>query len=154
VEIRVLGPVELVDEGAVVGLPALERTLVAALAARVGERVAAEVLEEALWPTRRPDTARKTLQGYIMRLRRVLGAESIVHQSGGYRLEPNFHVDARQVAKLVSDAHEAIRRGAPDDAVGLLATRQSRSAVSPTRTCPTPPCPRARSSECSNCERP
>jgi DNA-binding SARP family transcriptional activator/predicted ATPase len=116
-----VGPVELFVGESVARLPALERTLLAALTARVGERVAADVLEDALWPTRRPATARKTLQGYIMRLRRVLGPASITQLSGGYRLDPDrVDVDGRRVTRLVWEAREAIARGDHRDAVRLL----------------------------------
>jgi DNA-binding SARP family transcriptional activator len=116
-----LGPVELFDGESVIRLAALERTLLAALAARVGERVAVDVLEEGLWPRRRPVTARKTLQGYIMRLRRALGPASIARQSGGYRLDANHvEVDARRVARLVTEARAAIGRGDPTEAIRLL----------------------------------
>src|SRR6187455_2502274 len=44
VEVRVLGPVELVDGASVVRLPHAQRTLLAALAARLDERVSVDVL--------------------------------------------------------------------------------------------------------------
>jgi DNA-binding SARP family transcriptional activator len=121
VEVRVLGPVEVADGKSVVRLSPTERTLLAALAARVGERVAADVLEEALWPYCRPPSARKTLQGNILRLRRVLGPSAIVHCSGGYRLDPDLvDVDARRVTALVTEASAEISRGHPGDAIGAL----------------------------------
>jgi DNA-binding SARP family transcriptional activator len=67
VEVAVLGPVELVDGTSVVRLPRAERTLLAALAARSGQRVPVEVLADAVWPDGQPATARKTLQGHIFR---------------------------------------------------------------------------------------
>ena len=54
VEVWVLGPVEVFDGTSVVRLTRAERTVLAALAARVGERVPVDVLEEALWPQQRP----------------------------------------------------------------------------------------------------
>ena len=115
------GGLELVDGAAVVALAPAERTLLAALVSRVGERVAVEVLQEALWSNRCPPSARKTLQGHILRLRRVLGSSAIVEQHGGYRLDPDcVHVDAQQVTLLLTAARVAIDRGDPEDAVGLL----------------------------------
>ena len=71
---------------------------------------------------RRPPSARKSLQGHIVRLRRALGAAAIVERDGGYRLDPDHvGVDAERVAGLVAEAREAIRRGDPEMAVGLLA---------------------------------
>ena len=96
--------------------------MLAALAARVGERVPVDVLEEALWPQRRPPSARKSLQGHIVRLRRALGAAAIVERDGGYRLDPDHvGVDADRVAGLVAEGRAAIRRGDPEEAVSLLA---------------------------------
>jgi hypothetical protein len=67
VEVAVLGPVELVDGTSVVRLPRAERTLLAALAARRGQRVPVEVLADAVWPDGQPATARKAIQGHIFR---------------------------------------------------------------------------------------
>jgi predicted ATPase/DNA-binding SARP family transcriptional activator/predicted negative regulator of RcsB-dependent stress response len=126
VEVRVLGPVELIDGAAVVRLAPVERTLLAALAARIGERAAVEVLEDALWPEQRPSSARKTLQGHVMRLRRTMGASAIVEQSGGYRLDPEVvDVDARRIAGLLAEARDAIGHGEADQAVGLLRKAQT-----------------------------
>ena len=121
VEVRVLGAVELVDGGSVVRLAPTERTLLAALAARVGERVAVDTLEEALWPAARPPSARKSLQGHVARLRRSLGAESIAERSGGYRLDPDHvDVDAVLVGALLTEARAAIGAGRPADAIAVL----------------------------------
>ena len=121
VEVRVLGPVDVADGTSVVELPPTERTLLAALAARFGERVTADVLEEALWPVCRPPSARKTLQGNILRLRRVLGSSTILHCSGGYRLDPaQVDVDVRRVSMLLTEAGAEVARGHPGGAIGLL----------------------------------
>jgi predicted ATPase/DNA-binding SARP family transcriptional activator/tetratricopeptide (TPR) repeat protein len=121
VEVRVLGAVELVDGGSVVRLAPTERALLAALAARVGERVAVETLEDALWPAARPPSARKSLQGHVARLRRSLGAESIAERSGGYRLDPDhIDVDAVLVGALLTEARAAIGAGRPADAMAVL----------------------------------
>jgi predicted ATPase/DNA-binding SARP family transcriptional activator len=122
VEVWVLGPVEVFDGTSVVRLTRAERTVLAALAARVGERVPVDVLEEALWPHRRPSSARKSLQGHIVRLRRALGAAAIIERDGGYRLvRDHVGVDADRVAGLVAEGRAAIRRGDPEEAVSLLA---------------------------------
>ena len=121
VEVRVLGPVELFDGTAVVRLRRAEQTLLAALAARVGERVPVDALEEALWPAGRPPSARKTLQGHILRLRRAVGPAAILERDGGYRLDPELvEVDATRVTRLVAAAREALRRGDAEVAIGLL----------------------------------
>lgn len=121
VEVRVLGPVELADGTSMIRLAPAERTLLAALASRLGKRIAADVLEDALWPGRRPPSARKTLQGHVMRLRRALGSSAIVERTGGYRLDPDcVDVDAARIPRLVAQASEAIRGGRSAEAIGFL----------------------------------
>ena len=122
VEVRVLGPVELVDGASTVRLPRAERTLLAALASRFGERVAVDVLVDALWPDKPPPSARKTLQVYVVRLRHAAGAPAIVERGGGYLLDPDVvTVDATRVGTTLGEGREAINAGDPAAAVGLLA---------------------------------
>ena len=66
-----------------------ERCLLAALAVHRGEAVSAAALLDALWGDCRPRTAAKTLQNYVLRVRRALagagdGAPSIVTLPAGY----------------------------------------------------------------------
>ena len=118
---HVLGPVQLVDGASTVRLPRAQRTLLAALAARVGERVAVDVLEEALWPHDRPPSARKTLQVYVVRLRRAVGASAILERDGGYLLDPELvEVDAERVATLVGEGRAAMRAGDSETAVRVV----------------------------------
>jgi predicted ATPase/DNA-binding SARP family transcriptional activator len=121
VEVRVLGPVELVDGASGVRLPQAQRTLLAALAARLDERVPVDVLVEALWPDRPPPSARKSLQAHVVRLRRALGSSAIVEHAGGYRLDARrVDVDAGRVRGLVDQAREVRLRGEFDLAAALL----------------------------------
>ena len=121
VEVRVLGPVELIDGAATVRLPPAERTVLAAMASRLGERVAVDVLVEALWPNKAPPSARKTLQVYVTRLRHALGASAIVERGGGYLLDPDrVAVDATRVAAMVGTAREVFHSGDAETAVGLF----------------------------------
>ena len=121
-EVRVLGPIELLDGGSPMRVPPAEQTLLAALAARVGEPVAVDVLADALWPQGAPPSGRKSLQAHIVRLRRALGSRSIVERDGSYRLDPEVvEVDATFVTHLATQAREALRGGDPETAAGLLA---------------------------------
>ncbi|RMI28638.1 AfsR family transcriptional regulator [Streptomyces triticirhizae] len=71
------GPVEL-------GGPK-PRLLLALLLSRVNAVHPVDALIEAVWAGRPPRTARKNLQVYVCRLRRVLG-DRLVHTGGGYLL--------------------------------------------------------------------
>ena len=126
-EVRVLGPVELVDGASVVRLPHAQRTLLAALAARLDERVSVDVLVDALWPEAPPPSARKSLQAHVVRLRRALGSVAIVERAGGYRLDAcHVDVDAATVTKLYEQARGARHRGDVEVAIGLLGDARVR----------------------------
>ncbi|GAA2554346.1 hypothetical protein GCM10010210_29690 [Pseudonocardia hydrocarbonoxydans] len=91
VALRLLGPVEVLGrDGSVrpVG-PKERRCLLAVLAVHRGEVVAEDRLVEALWAGSPPRTAAKTLQNYVLRLRRALdgGGVAIRTRSPGYLLD-------------------------------------------------------------------
>ena len=88
VEIRVLGPVEIVAEEQPVPLPALkQRQLLAALVVRAGEARSADLLIDALWgasrPPRRQSCSRRTSRSCARRCR----LRPNPHTRGGYALE-------------------------------------------------------------------
>ena len=121
-----LGPVELVDGTTPVPLPPAQRTLLAALAARVGDRVPADTLAEGLWPSTPPPSARKSLHAHVARLRRAVGAAAIVGRGGGYRLDPGLvEVDAARVSEAIERARDACRHGDAGVAVALLGDARS-----------------------------
>ncbi|MDN5747371.1 MAG: winged helix-turn-helix domain-containing protein, partial [Pseudonocardia sp.] len=66
--------------------PAKCRTVLAALALSAGSVVAVSRLVELVWGEDPPRTAEKTLQSYVVRLRKGLGAGSIVRTGAAYRL--------------------------------------------------------------------
>jgi predicted ATPase/DNA-binding SARP family transcriptional activator len=114
VQVRVLGAVEVVDGGTaqVIGSPS-QRTVLAVLAARVGQVVPADTIIDALWGDDPPPTATRTLRSYVSRLRRVVGPR-LVSRAGGYilDLEP-AQVDAHRFDQLierggVADLEEAL----------------------------------------------
>src|SRR4051794_8125163 len=87
--VGILGGLEIEGgSGPVLLGAAKERAVVAALALQPGRVVDRGVLIEALWGDRPPASAVKTLQNYVARVRRALGADacSIVTEPGGYRL--------------------------------------------------------------------
>jgi DNA-binding SARP family transcriptional activator/class 3 adenylate cyclase len=120
-EVRVLGPVEVVDGDRVIRLEPAKRTLLGALAARPGQRVAIDDLIDALWPRGEPRTARKTVQGHIARLRREIGDAAIVFRAGGYVLDSTqVELDVVRVEALIARARQAAAEARYDEASQLL----------------------------------
>ena len=73
VELRLLGPIEAERDGAASALGGQKpRALLAVLALGPGRVVSVDRLVEALWPTRQPDNARRSLQVTISELRQML----------------------------------------------------------------------------------
>jgi DNA-binding SARP family transcriptional activator/tRNA A-37 threonylcarbamoyl transferase component Bud32 len=91
VEFRVLGPLEVSEGGRSrqLGGPK-QRTVLAHLLLQANRAVSVEQLMDALWGDELPGSARNTLQGYIKRLRKIVGPGLIQHVSAGYllRIEP------------------------------------------------------------------
>jgi DNA-binding SARP family transcriptional activator len=86
VHIRVLGPVDALRDGEPVALGGPRpRTVVAALAL-AGEAVSVDRLVDEVWTSAPPRSAVATLQSYLSRLRRELGAPCLVNHGRGYRL--------------------------------------------------------------------
>ncbi len=118
-EICLLGPLVLTRGGERLTLGAQkERAVCAALALRVGETVSIGELVDAVWEAEPPSTAVKTLQGYISKLRRVLGPEVVGTDRPGYRLRlPREAVDLFRFRALVAQARQAVLAQRPRDAV-------------------------------------
>ncbi|MEJ8643860.1 BTAD domain-containing putative transcriptional regulator [Streptomyces sp. MS1.HAVA.3] len=124
----VFGPLTIRRNGRAVEIPqAKHRVLVAALLLRANRPVTSEELMQQLWGNDPPPTARKTLQGYIARLRKVLGAEVVVSRASGYaivtdgdRLDLDRFNHALRQAETVDDPAERARlfRSAMDEAGG------------------------------------
>jgi DNA-binding SARP family transcriptional activator/tetratricopeptide (TPR) repeat protein len=123
-EIRLLGPVEMVVEGVRVDLgPPRQRAVLAAIAAEVGEPVQVETVIDRVWGIEPPDRVRQTLYVYVARIRRILDRTSeidpLTRRSRGYVLavDPD-RVDLHRFRSLVDQAREPNR---PDEArAGLL----------------------------------
>jgi DNA-binding SARP family transcriptional activator/WD40 repeat protein len=121
--IGVLGPLAI--DGDVAALGRRDRVVLAALVVRSGEVVNTEAIADALWGDEVPASSHKILQGCVMRLRRVLGAEAIETSPRGYRLLVSDEVDAHELERLTDRAHELLRLGEPDRAAYLA--RKARS---------------------------
>jgi len=89
---------------------ARQRALLAALLLRANQVVDCEELARSVWPGEPPAAARTTLQGYVLRLRRQLGAAAarLVTQGSGYRVEVQpDELDLHLFARLVAEAEQA-----------------------------------------------
>jgi DNA-binding SARP family transcriptional activator len=84
VRIALLGATEI--EGADPSVTRRDRVILGALAVSGDEALSSEQLADALWGNHSPKSAAKVIQGAIVRLRRILGANSIETTSDGYRL--------------------------------------------------------------------
>jgi DNA-binding SARP family transcriptional activator len=105
IELRLLGPVEVLVDGRPVALPAKPRTLLAALALERGRVVSTERLVDVLWDERPPEQAVKTIQVYVSQLRRALGAETVETVGAGYRLAADrTELDVTEFERLAAAA--------------------------------------------------
>jgi predicted ATPase/DNA-binding SARP family transcriptional activator len=123
VEIRVLGPVELVAEDGPVPLGALkQRRLLSALVVHAGEARSADLLIDAIWGPSPPASAAKLLQTYVSQLRKVLPAPARIRTRGaGYALElEDESLDAARFERLLSEGRSASREENPALAASLL----------------------------------
>lgn len=114
--LAVLGPLEITGRDRRESLgSSSQRTILGVLIARRGEVVSPDALAEAVWGTRPPASARKSLHSHISRLRRALAAadpdgEDLVKSvPGGYRLELGAHeLDADRFEALITSARRVL----------------------------------------------
>ena len=113
--IGVLGPLEVHLDGDEVPLEtAKERALLSALAVRAPMVVSRQWLIDVLWGSSPPATAERTLASHISRLRRSIGASTVLTEPGGYRLDLDVaDVDAIDLAWLTESAEGELRAGRP-----------------------------------------
>ena len=76
-EFRILGPLEVVEDGQPLDVGgAKQRTLLACLLLHVNEAVSTDRLLDALWEDAPPARAHKALQVYVSQLRKLIGTAS------------------------------------------------------------------------------
>lgn len=114
-DFRLLGPLEVVDEGRLLelGRPK-QRAVLALLLLRANEVVSADWLVRMLWGDRPPATARTVLHGHVSRLRRLLGAGRLRRVGAGYLFavapeELDLHRCERLVAAARTEPEAATR---------------------------------------------
>jgi YVTN family beta-propeller protein len=114
-EFRILGSLQvLVGERQIPLGGARQREILAILLLHRGEVVSVDRVVDELWGERPPETATKTVQVYVSRLRKVLGDGVVVTRGGGYALELNGDaLDADRFSRLAHEGREALDKGDP-----------------------------------------
>ena len=124
-DFQILGSFEVLDDGAVVRIPAgRERALLALLVVNRGRVVSADAIVHALWGESPPGTAAKAVQGYVSHLRRLLPEGAIVTRPPGYVLEvADDDVDAARSERLATDGRHRLDEG--DDVAAADALQEA-----------------------------
>jgi predicted ATPase/DNA-binding SARP family transcriptional activator len=124
IDIRVLGPLEVVVAGRLVEVPGRrERAVLTLLAIEVGRPVDVTRLTELLWGEDPPRTADKTLQNFVSRLRRVMSEapDRLIRRERSYLLDlPADSIDLTRFRGSVRRAATASAAGDPKAAVTAL----------------------------------
>ena len=109
-EFRILGPLEVVEQGRALPLGgAKQRTLLALLLTRANEVVSADRLIDDLWGAQPPQTAANALHYHVSQLRKALAPHvAIATQEPGYviRVGPD-ELDLLRYEALVEEAQQA-----------------------------------------------
>jgi DNA-binding SARP family transcriptional activator len=108
-EFRLLGPLEVVDGDRSLALGGLkQRALLAVLLIHANEIVSVDRLTAALWGDSPPQTAAKSIQIYVSRLRKELGGSRLATRSPGYvlHLDPP-ELDSGRFERLLGQARRA-----------------------------------------------
>jgi len=125
----VLGPLEVRSDGGPLTIKGVkERRLVGLLVSRANSVVPVDDIIEALWGAGPPRSAAKSVQVYVVRVRKILeprgraGDGSVLSRRGlGYALcADGGQVDALRFADLVARSREAAAAGAYDMAAEML----------------------------------
>lgn len=137
--IRLLGPFEVERNGRAVAIPAgRQRTLLSLLAVQAGRAVPTDVIAEHLWGEELPPSARATLRGYVLRLRRALTPRGLARAGSvigtgrnSYWLEAMPEsVDTYRFRKLTAEAAAADDPGREADLLDRALSLWRGSALS------------------------
>jgi len=121
-EFGVLGPVEARLDGEPISLGGPKpRALLAMLLLSADEAVSRDRLIEGLWGERPPVSAEHSLDDYVSRLRRAIGADRLERSPPGYllRVLPE-ELDLDRFDRLAGKGREALAAGDPVEAARLL----------------------------------
>src|SRR6266540_2125890 len=109
-ELRLLGPLELMESGRPIASGgARQRAVLALLVLHANEVVPAERLLVELWGEDAPPTAANALQAAVSRLRRALPQGRLVTRTVGYlfRATPD-EIDVERFERLLASGREAL----------------------------------------------
>ena len=131
-EFRILGPLEVVDEEQRrVRLPGPKtRALLAELLINANQVVSVDRLVEAVWGEDAPETAAKTLQTYVLHVRKAVepgrapgttGKVLLTRESGYLLAVRPEQVDALRFERLVEEGRDALSASEPERAAAALA---------------------------------
>jgi DNA-binding SARP family transcriptional activator/outer membrane protein assembly factor BamB len=114
VEVRLLGPLEVLIDGRSVELGAgTERALVAFLALHASTPVSTDSIIDALWGEQPPSTAREMVRTYVARVRKRLG-DALQTRPGGYVLAAAADaIDAVAFERLCDEGIRRLEGGDP-----------------------------------------
>ena len=129
IDFRILGPLEVLDEGRAIALGgSKQRALLALLLLHLNETLSTDRLIDELWGEHPPATATKTVHVHISRLRKALAAGAgnasegvVVTRGSGYelRLDPE-QLDAHRFERLMAEGRSELAGGRPQRAVSAL----------------------------------
>ena len=113
-EFRILGPLEVIEDGQALDLGGQkQQVLLAVLLLHANEVVSSDRLIDALWPERPPGTAAKALQVYVSKLRKSVGRDRLRTKPPGYVLDVAAgELDLDRCRRLAED-------GKPEEALAL-----------------------------------
>jgi DNA-binding SARP family transcriptional activator len=126
---RILGPLEVLDEGHAVTLGgSRQRALLALLLLHANETLSIDRLIDELWGERPPANAAKTVQMQISRLRKVLAGEAtggaagmVMTRERGYELQLDpERLDAHRFERLIAQGRDELAVGRPRRAASAL----------------------------------
>ena len=146
-EFRILGPLEVWDEGGEVSLGGPKpRALLAGLLLHPNEVVPADRLIDELWGEDSPEDAAAALRVNVSRLRKALAQDVLTTRSPGYviRVEPD-ELDLHRFERLVDEGRSLLARAWQSTRRSGYATRWRSGEARRSRNSPTRASPRRRS---------
>ena len=120
-EFRILGPLEVYEDGRLLPVGGKQRALLALLLLEPRQALSRERLVDELWGDDPPETAAKAVQVFAGRLRKALPALPLVTRGNAYLLEVDRdQIDRDRFDDRVAEARTATACDAPEQAADLL----------------------------------